>query len=86
MLCTVFLNGILYATGALMKKSLLMRLISPSIAMPALLLWVGFTSAALAQTNPACADPGGCANDDGSDYYPASPLCYPMVSDQYAVQ
>jgi hypothetical protein len=52
----------------------------------AMLLWAGFTSAALAQTNCACVDTNGCANDDAGVYYPAKPLCYPMISDQYAVQ
>jgi hypothetical protein len=52
----------------------------------ALLLWSGFASAAWAQTNSACVDTNGCANDDTNDIYPANALCYPMVSDQYAVQ
>ncbi|HUD84464.1 MAG TPA: hypothetical protein VMQ67_13220, partial [Candidatus Saccharimonadales bacterium] len=52
----------------------------------AMLLWAGFTSAALAQTNSACVDTNGCANDDAGVFYPADPLCYPMISDQYAVQ
>ena len=51
-----------------------------------MLLWAGFTSAALAQTNSACVDTNGCANDDAGVFYPADPLCYPMISDQYAVQ
>ena len=53
----------------------------------AMLLWAGFTSAALAQTNfDACVDTNGCANDDSNVDYPANPLTYPMISDQYAVQ
>jgi hypothetical protein len=102
-----------------MKKSLMMRMISPAAAILArmrprfrptprgewqrgsffcmtqlmnrshlfaMLLWAGFTSAALAQTNSACVDTNGCANDDATVYYPANPLTYPMISDQYAVQ
>ena len=52
----------------------------------AMLLWAGFTSAALAQTNLACVDPGGCADDDTNIVYPTNLLTYPMISDQYAVQ
>ena len=52
----------------------------------ALLLLARFTSAALAQTNCACVDTNQCANDDAGVYYPTNPLCYPMISDQYAVQ
>ncbi len=52
----------------------------------ALLLWAVFTSAALAQTNSACVDPTGCANDDTNVVYPATPLTNAMISDQYAVQ
>jgi hypothetical protein len=56
---------------------------SPLLAM---LLWAGFTSGALAQTNCACVDTNQCANGDVGFYYPTNPLCYPMISDQYAVQ
>ncbi len=49
----------------------------------ALLLWSRFISAAWGQTNSACVTTNGCANDDTNDIYPANPLCYPMVSDQY---
>jgi hypothetical protein len=52
----------------------------------AMLLWAGFTSAALAQTNCACVDTNLCADNDPSVFYPTNPLCYPMISDQYAVQ
>jgi len=52
----------------------------------ALLLWAGFTSAALAQTNCACVDTNGCAIVDATVYYPTNPVAYPLVSDQYAVQ
>ncbi len=52
----------------------------------AMLLWAGFTSAALAQTNLACVDTGGCADDDTNIVYPTNLLTYPMISDQYAVQ
>jgi hypothetical protein len=52
----------------------------------AMLLWAGFTSAALAQTNCACVDTNGCANIDAGVFYPTNPLCYPLISDQYAVQ
>ncbi len=52
----------------------------------AMLLWAGFTSAALAQTNLACVDTGGCADDDTNIVYPTNLLMYPMISDQYAVQ
>jgi hypothetical protein len=53
----------------------------------AILLWAGFGSAALAQTNfDACVDTNGCANDDSNVDYPANPLTYPLISDQYAVQ
>jgi hypothetical protein len=52
----------------------------------AMLLWAGFASAALAQTNCACVDTNHCANDDAGVYYPTNVLCYPMISDQYAVQ
>jgi len=52
----------------------------------AMLLWAGFASAALAQTNCACADTNQCADDDASVYYPTNPLTYPLISDQYAVQ
>src|SRR5271154_4329472 len=51
-----------------------------------MLLWAGFASAALAQTNCACVDTNGCANIDAGVYYPTNPLCYPLISDQYAVQ
>ena len=50
-----------------------------------LLLWAAFTSAALAQTNCACVTTNGCADVDPSVFYPEPPLCYPMISDQYAV-
>jgi len=56
---------------------------SPLIA---LLLWAGFASAALAQSDSACVDTNGCANDDAGLYYPANPLTYPLISNQYAVQ
>jgi hypothetical protein len=53
----------------------------------ALLLWAGFASAALAQTNfDACTTTNNCANVDLGVYYPANPLTNPMISDQYAVQ
>lgn len=52
----------------------------------ALLLWAGFTSAALAQTNSACVDTTGCADIDSNIYYATNLLTYPMISDQYAVQ
>ena len=51
-----------------------------------MLLWVGFASAALAQTNCACVDTNDCANIDAGVFYPTNPLCYPLISDQYAVQ
>src|SRR5271154_615535 len=51
-----------------------------------MLLWAGFASAALAQTNCACMDTNGCANIDAGVYYRTNALCYPMISDQYAVQ
>ena len=51
-----------------------------------MLLWAGFASATLAQTNDACMDTNGCALDDTNIYYPANPLTYPPISDQYAVQ
>jgi hypothetical protein len=50
------------------------------------LLWAGFTAAVWAQTNSACVDTSGCALDDTNVFYPANPLTYPMISDQYAVQ
>jgi len=51
-----------------------------------LLLWAGFTAAAWAQTNNACVDRNGCGINDADVFYPANPLTYPMISDQYAVQ
>ncbi len=52
----------------------------------ALLLWAAFASSALAQTNDACVTTNMCADDDTNVIYPANPLCYPMISDQYAVE
>jgi hypothetical protein len=48
----------------------------------AMLLWAGFTSSALAQTNCACVDTNQCANSDAGFYYPTNLLTYPLISDQ----
>jgi len=50
------------------------------------LLLSAFSSAALAQTNDACMTTNGCANTDENVFYTTAPLCYPLLSDQYAVQ
>ena len=44
-----------------------------------MLLWVGFASAALAQTNCACVDTNDCANIDAGVFYPTNPLCYCLL-------
>ena len=49
-----------------------------------MLLWAGFASAALAQTNSACVTTNGCADDDTNIVYSTNLLTYPMISDQYA--
>jgi hypothetical protein len=61
------------------------RLMNRSLLL-AMLLWAGFASAALAQTNSACETTNACSDDDTNIIYPTNLLMYPMISDQYAVQ